>query len=42
MAVGYALLLVACFSLSGRAVDGRRGVLWGLAGFAAFSLEVVQ
>jgi len=36
--VGYALLLAACFALSGQAVDGRRGLLWGLAGFATFSL----
>jgi cobalt transporter subunit CbtA len=38
VAVGYGLLLVACLALSGRAVDGREGLLWGLAGFAVFSL----
>ncbi len=36
--VGFALLLVACFALHGREIDGRRGVIWGLAGFAVFSL----
>lgn len=37
-AVGYALLLVGAFAVSGRAVDAREGLLWGLAGFAAFAL----
>lgn len=37
-AVGFALLLTAAFALHGRPVDGRRGALWGLAGFAVFSL----
>lgn len=37
-AVGFALLLAAGFALRGRPVDGRRGALWGLAGFATFSL----
>lgn len=36
--VGFALVLTACFSLAGRPVDGRTGVLWGLAGFGAISL----
>lgn len=36
--VGYALLLVGAFAVSGRAVDAREGLLWGLAGFAAFAL----
>lgn len=36
--VGFALLLVAGFVLSGRQVDERRGLLWGLAGFAVFAL----
>lgn len=36
--VGFALVLVACFALSGRRVDGREGVLWGLAGFGIVSL----
>ncbi len=36
--VGFALMLVAGFALHGGEVDGRRGVLWGVAGFAVFSL----
>lgn len=36
--VGFALVLTACFSLAGRPVDGRTGILWGLAGFGAVSL----
>jgi len=36
--VGFALLVVAGFTLSGRAVEEREGLLWGLAGFAAFTL----
>lgn len=36
--VGFSLLLVAGFVLSGREVDWRKGVLWGLGGFAAFAL----
>lgn len=36
--VGYGLILVAAFTLSGRHVDPRLGVLWGLAGFAVFIL----
>lgn len=36
--VGFALILAACFALSGRPVDGRTGLLWGLAGFASVSL----
>lgn len=36
--VGFALLLVGAYAVSGRAVDAREGLLWGLAGFAAFSL----
>lgn len=36
-AVGFALLLAAGFALRG-GVSAREGVLWGLAGFAAFSL----
>lgn len=35
--VGFALLLAACFALAG-GVDIKRGVIWGLAGFAAFHL----
>jgi len=36
--VGYALLLVAGFALRGGAVDWRKGLYWGLAGFASFAL----
>ena len=36
--VGFALILTACFALSGRPVTGQAGVLWGLAGFAIVSL----
>lgn len=36
-AIGFALLLAACFAVKG-AIDWRRGVVWGLAGFAAFHL----
>ncbi|MGB0632103.1 MAG: CbtA family protein [Alphaproteobacteria bacterium] len=37
-AVGFALILTACFAISGRPVNGRTGVLWGLAGFAIVAL----
>ncbi|MBI1774317.1 MAG: CbtA family protein [Proteobacteria bacterium] len=36
--IGFALLLVAAFALAGRRLDWRRGLLWGLGGFAAFAL----
>lgn len=36
--VGFGLLLVAGYALRGRPVDLRRGLLWGLAGFAVFTL----
>jgi len=36
--VGFALVLVGAFAVSGRPVGAREGVLWGLAGFAAFAL----
>lgn len=36
--VGFALVLTACFVLRGEAVDGRRGLLWGVAGFACATL----
>jgi cobalt transporter subunit CbtA len=36
--VGFALLLAGAFAVSGRAVDAREGLLWGIAGFAAFAL----
>jgi cobalt transporter subunit CbtA len=35
---GFSLLLAAAIVMRGRAVDVKAGVLWGLAGFAAFSL----
>jgi cobalt transporter subunit CbtA len=36
--VGFALLLAAAYALSGREVDWRKGLYWGLAGFATFTL----
>lgn len=36
--VGYAMLLGACYTLHGEPINGRRGVLWGLAGFTVFTL----
>ncbi|MDA1000464.1 MAG: CbtA family protein [bacterium] len=36
-AIGFALLLVAAYALRGGA-DWKTGILWGLGGFAAFSL----
>jgi len=36
--VGFALLLAGAFAVSGRAVDAHEGLLWGIAGFAAFAL----
>jgi len=38
LGVGFGLVLVAGFTLAGREIDGRRGLLWGAAGFAAFAL----
>jgi cobalt transporter subunit CbtA len=35
---GFGLLLVGAIALSGREPDGREGIVWGLAGFAAFTL----
>ena len=35
---GFGLLLAGCLVLYGRPVDVRQGVLWGMAGFAAFAL----
>ena len=34
---GFALMLIAAIALSGRDVGSRRGLLWGLAGFAVFA-----
>ena len=36
--IGFALILVACMALAGRPINGRTGVLWGIAGFAAINL----
>jgi cobalt transporter subunit CbtA len=36
--VGFALVLAAAITLSGRSVTAREGVLWGLAGFASFAV----
>jgi predicted cobalt transporter CbtA len=36
MAVGFALMLVAAFALSGRRITWRSGLLWGLAGYGVF------
>jgi cobalt transporter subunit CbtA len=36
-ATGFSLLLAACYALKGD-VDAKRGVIWGLAGFAVFNL----
>jgi cobalt transporter subunit CbtA len=36
--IGFALVLTACFALSGRPVNGQTGVLWGFAGFGIASL----
>jgi cobalt transporter subunit CbtA len=38
LGVGFALMLVGAFALRGEEMDMKRGVLWGLAGFAVFSL----
>jgi len=37
-AVAYAALLIAAFHLRGRPVDGRAGLMWGVAGFVVFAL----
>lgn len=36
--VGFAFLLTAAIVFFGKGADWRRGILWGLAGFACFSL----
>lgn len=38
VAFGFALILAGLFALRGGAVDARQGLLWGIAGFAAFTL----
>lgn len=37
-AVGFAFLLTAAISFKGSPIDWRRGILWGLSGYAAFFL----
>ena len=36
--VGFALLLVGAYAVSGRTIDAREGLLWGLGGFVAVAL----
>ena len=36
--IGFSLILVACFSLSKTSINGRTGVIWGVAGFSVVSL----
>lgn len=36
--VGFSLILVACFLLSKGSINGRTGVIWGMAGFGVMSL----
>ena len=36
--IGFALLLATAYALHGREVDWRKGLYWGLAGFATFTL----
>ena len=38
LAVGFGLILIACYALRGGEITGRQGVIWGLAGYAVFSL----
>ncbi|MDH3700026.1 MAG: CbtA family protein [Alphaproteobacteria bacterium] len=35
---GFAFILAGCFALWGRPVDGVSGMLWGISGFAIFTL----
>ena len=37
--IGFAFLLVGAISLSGRDIDWRRGILWGVCGFTAVYLS---
>lgn len=39
LGVGFALLLVACYTLQGGEMNGRTGIIWGMAGFAIFTLS---
>jgi len=36
--IGFAFLLAGAMSLSGRRLSARRGAMWGIAGFAVFTL----
>ena len=36
--VGFGLLLAAAFHLYGGAITGRQGIIWGMAGYATFTL----
>lgn len=36
--IGFAAVLFGIVSVSGRPIDAKRGILWGLAGFACFAL----
>jgi len=38
MSIGFAFLLVGAIALSGQDVDLKRGLIWGLCGFAALSV----
>jgi cobalt transporter subunit CbtA len=38
MGIGFAFILTAAFALYGGTVNGRTGVIWGMAGFAVFAL----
>jgi cobalt transporter subunit CbtA len=37
--VGFALLLAASYAIHGGEINGRIGVIWGMAGFAVFTLS---
>lgn len=37
--VGFSLLLVASYVINGSSITGRIGVIWGMAGFAIFTLS---
>lgn len=37
--IGFALLLIAGFAVSGRTIDWRQGLYWGLAGYIVFILS---
>lgn len=37
-AIGFALLLTSGYALSNQSINGRTGVMWGMAGFAAIAL----